>query len=210
MVNSNSGQNNEQYWYPRLPEGYDGNTREQLGGPIPMPSINPSGYPTGYGWPTYEMPSSHPGFTAQRPSHGMPGFPPGHGGMPGFPPGHNMPGFPPGHGGPSHGMPGFPPGHGNQPGRPPGQHGSNQAPQSAPPSWTPEYPSHQLFAVDPGAISRCLYRFTFVWLSRRQGFWFYPVFVGRTSVAGYRWNSRRRRWEYTGLDLNNINSFTCT
>ena len=98
---------------------------------------------------------------------------------------------------------------GQQPGRPPGQQQGNQAPTSAPPNRTPDYPSQQLFAVDPGAIRGCMYRFTFIWLSRRQGFWFYPVFVGRTSVAGYRWNNRRRRWEYTGIDLNNIDKFTC-
>lgn len=203
MVNSNSGQNNE-YWYPRLPDGYDGTYNEQHGSPIPMPPTNPGGYPPNYNWPSYGMPSAHTGYTAQNqgPFPGIPGFP-GQGG------GTFQPGFPPGQGRPPQGWPGFPPGQGNQPGRPPGQQTGNQPPQTAPPSWTPEYPSQQLFAVDPGAIRRCLYRFTFVWLSRRQGFWFYPVFVGRRSVAGYRWNNRRRRWEYTGLDLENINSFTC-
>ncbi len=73
----------------------------------------------------------------------------------------------------------------------------------------PAYPSNQLYAVDPGAISGCLYRNTYVWLSRRNGFWFYPTYVGRTSVSGYRWNSRFRRWEYYGVDLNKIESFTC-
>lgn len=92
---------------------------------------------------------------------------------------------------------------------PPNQQNVNQPPHMPPPDWTPEYPAVQSRAVDSGAIAGCMYRFTYVWLSRRQGFWFFPVFVGRTSVAGYRWNSRRRRWEYTGLDLNQINSFTC-
>ena len=109
-------------------------------------------------------------------------------------------GFPPGQGG-------FP---GQQPQRPGGFPGQQaQSPTSAPPNFTPEYPSSQLFAVDPGGIRRCLFRYTFIWLSRRQGFWFFPTFVGRTSIAGYRWRSRQRRWEYTGFDLNNINAFTC-
>jgi hypothetical protein len=66
-----------------------------------------------------------------------------------------------------------------------------------------------LFAVDPGAIRGCLYRYTFVWISRRQGFWFYPVFVGRNSVAGWRWRNRQRRWEYTGISLDQIDRFSC-
>ena len=199
MVNRPPGEFNEQQWYPQLPDGYDGRDRHA------GPGQGMSGFPPGFGGP----------------GHGnQTGFPPGHGGpgqgnQPGFPPGHgghgqgNRPGFPPEHGGPGQGnRPGFPPGHGGS-GRPPGQQHGNQAPTSPPPNMAPPYPSAQLFAVDPGAIAGCMYRFTYVWLSRRQGFWFYPVFVGRTSVAGYRWRSRLRRWEYIGLDLNNINTFSC-
>lgn len=83
-----------------------------------------------------------------------------------------------------------------------------QGPSSPPPNFIPEY-SVQPFAVDPGAIRRCLFRFTYVWLSRRESFWFFPTFVGRNSVAGFRWNERRRRWQYFGIDLDRIDSFTC-
>nr|WP_225942188.1 hypothetical protein [Sporosarcina limicola] len=134
--------------------------------------------------------------------------------MPNFGP---PPGFPPGQG-----MPDFGPPPGNQqwqsdPGMPwfgpPGTQGQQgqQGPQGPPPNFSPPYPAGgaQLLRVDPGAISGCLHRFTYVWLSRRQGFWFFPTFVGRTSVAGYRWRSRQRRWEYFGIDLNRIDSFSC-
>ena len=222
MVNRGSEESNQRQWYPQLPEGFENNNQQRHGGPQPgMPGFQPGyggqqpgmpGFQPGHGGQQPGMPGFPPGHGGQQP--GRPGFPPGHGGPqhggPGFPPGHGgqqpgRPGFPPGHGGPQHGGPGFPPGHGG----PPGQHQGNQAPTSAPPNMTPEYPTHQAFAIDPGAIAGCMYRFTYVWLSRRQGFWFYPVFVGRTSIAGYRWNNRRRRWEYTGLDLNNIDKFTC-
>ena len=213
MVNRGSEEFNQQQWYPQLPEGYENVNQQRQGWPQP----GGPGFQPGFGGQQPSMPGFPPGFVGQRP--GMPGFPPGFGGQqpgrPGFPPGQGgqqpgMPGFPPGFGGQQPGRPGFPPGQGGQqPGRPPGQQQGNQAPTSAPPNRTPEYPSQQLFAVDPGAIRGCLHRFTFIWLSRRQGFWFYPVFVGRTSVAGYRWNNRRRRWEYTGIDLNNIDKFTC-
>ncbi|WP_419956379.1 hypothetical protein ACN6MT_04745 [Neobacillus niacini] len=127
----------------------------------------------------------------------QPGFmpPPFGGGQQGFPPfGGGQQGFPPFGGG----QQGFPPSGGQQQGGPPA---------SPPPSYTPQE-SPSLFAVDPGAIRGCLYRFTFVWLNNGNSFWFYPTFVGRDSVAGYRW--RRFRWEYYGTDLRRIRSFRCS
>ncbi|PID03157.1 hypothetical protein CSV67_06425 [Sporosarcina sp. P2] len=159
------------------------------------------------GYPQYTNPywqgADPQGFsTAQSYSSWQPWFP----GMQWFP---SMPGFP---GSPSFPQqPNFP---GQQPGRPgnpgsPNQGGQAVAPTSPPPSQIPSYPEFQMFAVDPGAIAGCLYRFTYVWTSRRNGFWFYPTFVGRQSVAGFQWNSRRFRWEYIGIDLQRIEQFRC-
>ncbi|WP_301110304.1 hypothetical protein [Sporosarcina sp.] len=137
------------------------------------------------------------GFNQLFPSwmQGIPGFP-GQQGSQWFP---STPGFP--------AQPNFP----NQPGFPgqSGPGGQAAAPSSPPPSYTPSYPEFQTFAVDPGAISGCLFRFTYVWTSRFNGFWFYPTFVGRNSVAGFQWNSRRNRWEYLGIDLQRIDAFRC-
>ncbi|WP_136607772.1 MULTISPECIES: transporter [Paenibacillus] len=88
-----------------------------------------------------------------------------------------------------------------------GPQGQQQAPASPPPQFTPPMPAASTFAVDPGAISGCLFRNTYVWLVGGSGFWFYPVFVGRTSVAGFRWNGFF--WMYSGVDLRQIQSFTC-
>jgi hypothetical protein len=139
----------------------------------------------------------------------------GGGQQPGFLPppfgGGQQPGFqPPPFGGGQ--QPGFQPppfGGGQQPGFPPSGGGGQQSgpPSSPPPTFTPQE-SPSLFAVDPGAIRGCLFRFTFVWLNNGNSFWFYPTFVGRNSVAGYRW--RRFRWEYFGIDLNRIRSFRCS
>ncbi|KEZ53964.1 hypothetical protein [Metabacillus indicus] len=112
------------------------------------------------------------------------------------------------------GFPGFPgggfgPGGGMPPGPPPGFGGGGaQAPTGPPPSQIPQQ-SPSLFAVDPGAISGCLFRFTYVWLNNGNSFWFYPTFVGRTSVAGYRWRPRQFRWVYFGIDTQRIASFSC-
>ncbi|MCM3711636.1 hypothetical protein M3191_13955 [Sporosarcina luteola] len=161
-----------------------------------------------YGGSAAQLPFGSQGFPGGGfPGQGRPGFPGG-----GFPPGQG--GFPgggfPGQGPgfPGQGGPGFP--GGGFPGQ--GGQGGQQAPSSPPPNYTPSYPGGnqaQLFAVDPGAIRGCLFRYTFVWTSRRNGFWYFPTFVGRTSVAGYRWRSSRRRWEYFGIDLNRIDQFTC-
>ena len=124
----------------------------------------------------------------QGPPFGPPGYPGG--------PGGGFPGGPGGWSGGPGGGGGFP-GQGQQQGGPP---------TSPPPGFTPQQAQFQTFAVDPGAIRGCLFRFTYVWL-RRDAFWFYPVFVGRNSIAGYRW--RRNRWVYFGIDLDQIQSFQC-
>lgn len=103
---------------------------------------------------------------------------------------------------------------GQFPGRPPQGQGPQQgqgqqqgAPNMAPPTFTPQQPKFQTFAVDQGAIQGCLFRFTYIWLNNNQSFWFYPTFVGRRSISGFRW--QRNRWVYFGIDLRQIQSFQC-
>ncbi|MDK2917716.1 MAG: hypothetical protein PWQ37_449 [Candidatus Petromonas sp.] len=98
-----------------------------------------------------------------------------------------------------------------QPDRPPfgppmGPPGAGGAPTGAPPAFTPERPA-ALLAVDPGAIRRCRYKFTYLWLDNGREFWAYLVFIGRRSVSGFRWTGRR--WVYFGTDLRNIDYFEC-
>jgi hypothetical protein len=123
----------------------------------------------------------------------FPGFP----GFPGGSPGSGFPGGPP-----SAPPPGGAPGGGSQ--------GSQPPPPGPPPNFTPQMTAAQggpsVMAVDPGAIRRCLFRYTYIW-TRRDQFWFYPVFIGRRSIAGWRWSGWR--WVYFGIDLDNIQSFTC-
>ncbi|WP_438444766.1 hypothetical protein [Gorillibacterium sp. sgz5001074] len=145
------------------------------------------------------------------------GFP---GGVPGGFPGGGVPGgvFPGG------GYPGFPgiPGPGPMPGPGPvgpgpigpgvpgpgGVHG--QAPTGAPPSFVPPKPGGTGFsvqAVNPGAISACRFRYVYIWQSNGDSYWAYLTFVGRNSVAGYRWIGFT--WVYFGLDLRFIDQFYC-
>ncbi|WP_369802582.1 hypothetical protein [Sporosarcina sp. P1] len=150
---------------------------------------DPQGFSTAQSFSSWQP--WFPGMQGPQSFPGMQWFP----SMPGFP---ASPSFPQ--------QPNFP---GHQPSRPGNPAGQAAAPTSPPPNQIPSYPEFQTFAVDPGAIAGCLYRFTYVWTSRRHGFWFYPTFVGRQSVAGFQWNPRRFRWEYIGIDLQRIDQFRC-
>ena len=117
-------------------------------------------------------------------------------------------GFPqlfPGIFGPPQGPPSFGPPAGPPSGPPTGAQGG--PPSGPPPSFVPQQQQASLFAVDPGSMRGCLFRYTYVWLNNRQQFWFYPIFLGRRSVAGWRWTGFR--WVYFGIDLRQIQSFTC-
>nr|WP_257985098.1 hypothetical protein [Bacillus sp. T33-2] len=181
------------------------------------PYGDPRVYPGGLqlGFPTGGYPGGgYPGGGYQGGDFGDQGYPGG--GYPGagfqgqgYPGGFQGQGYP-GGGYPGGGFPGQGyPGGGNPDGYPGG--GGQQAggaPSSPPPSFVPQETSATALAVDPGGIRRCMYRYTYLWLTSGSSFWFYPVYVGRTSVAGYRWR-RRYGWVYFGIDLNRIRSFQC-
>lgn len=133
----------------------------------------------------------------QFPPSGPPFGLPGGGGF--FPPGGGLgPGGPGGPGGPS--GPGGPGGPGGAAGGPP---------SGPPPSFTPAQPQTGIgtFAVDPGSLSRCMFRFVYIWLDTGVSFWAFLTFVGRRSIAGFRW--QRGRWVYFGIDTRRISSFIC-
>ncbi len=86
-------------------------------------------------------------------------------------------------------------------------------PQGPPPHFTPSqtqtygHQGPQTMAVESGAIRRCMRRHIYIRPKRGRGFWAWLTFVGRRSVAGYRWNGYR--WVYFGMDLREIESFIC-
>lgn len=103
-----------------------------------------------------------------------------------------------------------PPGH-HAPGAgpSPGHHAPDEGPPTSPPPSVVPQQMHQAgaYAVDPGSMVSCLHRYTYVWLRGREQFWFYPTFIGRNSVSGYRWTGHR--WVNFGISLRQIQSFTC-
>ena len=143
----------------------------------------------------YSRQKNMPGGPGGGPGQGGPGYqgkPGGGGGSgPAFPP-------PPPH--PPNQSPGGP-----GPGGPPG----GGPPSAPPPQFVPDFPGVSAFAVDAGALQGCLFRNTYVWLNNGRTFWFFPVFIGRRSVAGFRWRAGQRRWVYYGIDTSNIRSFQC-
>jgi hypothetical protein len=121
---------------------------------------------------------------------------------------------------------GFPP----QPGMPP-QFRMEDQPRTAPPNFIPEAPrmeGRQFGETDdrtgfgiefgPGGgrfdrfgrrpnLRGCLFRFTYIWLINGNNFWFYPTFIDRQFVMGFRW--RRNRWEFDRINLRRILFFRC-
>ncbi|GGE33136.1 hypothetical protein GCM10011391_09740 [Pullulanibacillus camelliae] len=90
---------------------------------------------------------------------------------------------------------------------------SGQQPPGPPPAFTPQlqtlhgFGQPAPFAIDPGAIRGCLFRWTYIWTRGNQQFWFFPIFVGPRSVAGFRWYGRN--WGFFGINLNQILQFQC-
>ncbi|EIT84521.1 hypothetical protein A374_14365, partial [Fictibacillus macauensis ZFHKF-1] len=111
-------------------------------------------------------------------------------------------------------QPGFPWNQGGQSQGGQNQHSQQAYPPGPPPTTIPSSTTHSsgqgspsVYAVDPGAISPCLYQYVYLRLTNGQGFWAWLTYVGRQSVAGFRWSNRR--WNYFGLDTNMISSFVC-
>jgi hypothetical protein len=92
---------------------------------------------------------------------------------------------------------------------PPGHHDLEAGPPtSPPPAAVPQQMHHAgAYAVDPGSMISYLHRYTYIWLRGFEQFWFYPTFIGRNSVSGYRWTGHR--WVNYGVSLRQIQSFTC-
>lgn len=100
-------------------------------------------------------------------------------------------------------------------GTPPG------APSSAPPNFTPDMQrggGQQFYGPQGEGFSRggqgqygnfrgCLNRFTYMWLINGNDFWFYPTFIGRQQVEGFRW--RNGRWMYARINIRRILFFRC-
>ncbi|MGE7662137.1 hypothetical protein ACQKL6_10460 [Peribacillus sp. NPDC097197] len=82
-------------------------------------------------------------------------------------------------------------------------------PTVPPPSFIPQFPNVGFFGIEAGAMRGCLYKNTYIWLRNGRSFWLYPTYVGRNTVAGYRWRPNQKRWAYYGTDEDEIQSFQC-
>ncbi|MFP3919725.1 hypothetical protein U5N28_18130 [Lysinibacillus telephonicus] len=128
------------------------------------------------------------------------------GNQPSFP-GGGFPQPPPFGGG---GQPSFP--GGGFPSPPFGGGGQLQAPTAPPPSFTPQMSTFQQQEFTRrggvGGIRRCMFRNTFIWLRNGNSFWFFPMFIFRNQIIGFRWRGTRG-WVYDSINRNNILFFQC-
>jgi hypothetical protein len=114
---------------------------------------------------------------------------------------------------------------------PPRAPGMGDMPRTAPPTFIPEapnmergqmggpggpgrsgqsqfgFPFRQERQVGPRELRGCMNRFTYIWLVNGNAFWFFPTFVDRQFVQGFRW--RRDRWEFDRINTRRILFFRC-
>ena len=156
--------------------------------------------------PPWSTPGRSPGGPGMNPPPGRPpGGGPGMNPPPGRPPGGG-PGMNPPPGRPPGGGPGVNPPPGGPPGGGPGMNPPPGGPPPAPPpSFSPPIPAAQFSS---SGISSCLFRNTYLWFWNDRSFWFYPTFIGRQTIFGYRW-SNRRGWIYRVINRSEIRSFQC-
>jgi hypothetical protein len=77
-------------------------------------------------------------------------------------------------------------------------------PIAPPPAFSPPIPAWQ---QGPSGMRYCLFRNTYIWLRNGNSFWFFPTFVGRNIINGYRW--RRSGWTFHVINPNNVRSYQC-
>ena len=127
-----------------------------------------------------------------------------------FPPPFDGPGPGPGPGGPppfgGPGPWGPPPfgGPGQGPGQGPGPGAPSQMPGGPPPNFSPMMSASQ---AGSNGINRCLFRNTFIWLRNGESFWFFPTFVSRDVISGFRWG--RFGWTFRRVNRDSILTFQC-
>ena len=109
------------------------------------------------------------------------------------------PDFTPGCRPPNHGpgsRPPMPPGAGPGPMEP--------GPKMAPPNFVPPAPAMH---GGTGGLRFCLRRNTYIWLNNGDNFWFFPTFISRDTMFGFRWWGFG--WVFQRVNINRIHSFQC-
>lgn len=146
-----------------------------------------------------EQPATLKGQQFNQGGFPMPPGPPRMEGQPTSPPPNFTPQMPRMEGGPG-GRPGGRPG--EMPGGRPGGR-----PEGRP--MTPQFEFQPQFEERGRErdLRRCLNRFTFIWLNNGNSFWFYPTFIGRQQVEGFRW--RQGVWMFDRINIRRIIFFRC-
>ncbi|AWE08511.1 hypothetical protein DCE79_14530 [Lysinibacillus sp. 2017] len=102
---------------------------------------------------------------------------------------------------PPFGSPGAPPmNNPQQPG------GNTPMPPGPPPAFSPAMTMSGSQTGSSG-ISRCIYRNTFIWQRNGNSFWFFPTFVSRNVILGFRWG--RFGWTFSTINRDSILTFQC-
>lgn len=60
----------------------------------------------------------------------------------------------------------------------------------------------------PRGLQNCIFRFTYMWLTNGDNFWFFLTFLGRERACGYRFFGGR--WKQYSIALRDITSCHCS
>ena len=82
--------------------------------------------------------------------------------------------------------------------------GPSPTPMVAPPAFSPPIPAWQ---QGPSGMRNCLFRNTYIWLRNGNSLWFFPTFVSRSIIVGYRWSAFG--WIYHVINPNSVRSYQC-
>lgn len=83
----------------------------------------------------------------------------------------------------------------------------HKRPANPPPSYVPNLPA-TAGPIEPGTLSSCAFKYTYLWLKNGESFWVYITSAGKKSVSG--WRYIKGRWKQFGTRLAQIKNFTCS
>ncbi|MCL2168764.1 MAG: hypothetical protein FWB74_01905 [Defluviitaleaceae bacterium] len=86
----------------------------------------------------------------------------------------------------------------------PFNHHQGSIPRTAPPQ---HIPKAHLARPGHDAIQSCLYKNTYLWLNNHQQFWFFPTFIGKSSICGYK--RINDDWQFMGFGIEMIEKLYC-
>lgn len=83
----------------------------------------------------------------------------------------------------------------------------HKRPTNPPPIYIPKPPTPAR-PISTITLTPCAYKYTYLWLRNKEGFWAYIVTIGKKSISGWRYTGNR--WKQFNSRFKDIINFTCS